>query len=128
MIQDAIRQAQQMHRKNIEATYDETCCIYEYQNKKNIKTNLTESKPVLVAENVPCHRSYSSIPTAYENEAATNRKQTIKLFLAPEIVIKAGSKITVTRNGDTQEYSRSGEPAIYASHQEINLELFRGWA
>ena len=55
-------------------------------------------------------------------------KQTIKLYIYPDINIKNGSKIIVTQNGKKQEYKNSGEPARYETHQEIMLELFKGWA
>ena len=54
--------------------------------------------------------------------------QGTKLFIAPEIKVKPGSKIVVEQNGVTTEYSASGVPAVYPSHVEIKLELFRGWA
>ena len=54
--------------------------------------------------------------------------QIAKVFLAPEIKVKPGSKLSVTQNGVTTEYKSSGEPAFYSTHQEIVLELFKGWA
>ncbi|MGO0854089.1 hypothetical protein ACTPDQ_21135, partial [Clostridioides difficile] len=52
--------------------------------------------------------------------------QTIKLFISPNINIKAGSKLIITtQNNITKEYIRSGESAIYPNHQEIILELFK---
>ncbi|HBG5847838.1 TPA: hypothetical protein OUL20_003776, partial [Clostridioides difficile] len=53
-------------------------------------------------------------------------EQKIKLFISPDIEIKAGSKLIITnQNNITKEYIRSGEPAIYPNHQEIILELFK---
>ncbi|HBG1494195.1 TPA: hypothetical protein KPH48_002465, partial [Clostridioides difficile] len=46
---------------------------------------------------------------------------TIKLFISPDIEIKAGSKLII----NDKEYVRSGESAIYPNHQEIILELFK---
>ncbi|TQX27951.1 hypothetical protein D1N55_18600, partial [Clostridioides difficile] len=46
-------------------------------------------------------------------------EQTIKLFISPDIEIKAGSKLII----NDKEYVRSGESAIYPNHQEIVLEL-----
>ncbi|MDD3020945.1 MAG: hypothetical protein PHX61_08225 [Alphaproteobacteria bacterium] len=54
--------------------------------------------------------------------------QSVKLFCDPALEIPAGSKISITHAGRTVDYSRSGEPGIYTDHQEIPLELFRGWA
>ncbi|HDF5622307.1 TPA: hypothetical protein PC346_003842, partial [Clostridioides difficile] len=50
--------------------------------------------------------------------------QTIKLFISPNIEVKAGSKLIITnQNNVTKEYVRSGESAIYPNHQEVILEL-----
>ena len=51
----------------------------------------------------------------------------MKLFISPDVLIKAGSKIIVTQHGRTTEYSNSGVPAVYPTHQEIMLTLFEGW-
>ena len=52
----------------------------------------------------------------------------IKLFLSPDIRVKAGCRISVTQNGITQEYKNSGETAMYRHHQEIVLEKLERWA
>ena len=49
----------------------------------------------------------------------------MKLFLAPEWQVPAGSKITVTGRGGERVYCRSGEAAVYGSHQEIPLALWK---
>jgi hypothetical protein len=49
-------------------------------------------------------------------------------LIAPEIHVKPGSKLTITQNGVTTEYKNSGEPALFDTHQEIILELFKGWS
>jgi len=54
--------------------------------------------------------------------------QSVKLFISPGVVIKEGSKITVSREGMEFVYASSGVPALYPTHQEIMLELFKGWA
>ena len=54
--------------------------------------------------------------------------QSVTLYIDPSVDIPEGSKITVTQNGVTRDYERSGRPAVYSCHQEIPLELFKGWA
>ena len=61
-------------------------------------------------------------------DTAASVTQGLKLFLAPEIRVKPGSKVIVTQNGITGAYSASGEPAVYSTHQEIVLELSGRWA
>jgi hypothetical protein len=114
-------------RKAIESMYDGTCTITEYQEytKENKSTGHHE---VVVLEGQPCRLSFSSFPNTNQTDTAAQLVQTIKIFLAPEIRVQAGSKLTVTQNGVTTEYKSSGEPALYQTHQEIMLELFKGWA
>lgn len=59
--------------------------------------------------------------------------QQVKLFLSSQIKVNAGSKLIVTQKYDSREdlvteFSSSGVPAVYSSHQEISLELFERWA
>lgn len=114
-------------RKGIESLYSGICTITEHQ--KYLKENKsTGFKDVVVLENQPCRLSFEKITSTNQTESASSLIQTTKLFIAPEIQIKPGSKITVTQNGVTTEYKRTGEPAIYETHQEIILELFKGWS
>ena len=114
-------------RKAIESMYDGICTITEY--KEYIKPNKsTGYHEVVVLEEQPCRLSFSSSPNTNQTETAAQLVQTIKLFLAPEIRVQAGSKVTVTQNGVITEYKSSGEPSLYQTHQEIMLELFKGWA
>ena len=114
-------------RKAIETLYKGTCDVTEYQEytKENKSVGHQE---VVVLEGQPCRLSFSSSPTTSQTDTAAQLVQEIKLFLAPDVVVKAGSKVTVTQNGATTVYKSSGEPALYDTHQEIMLELFKGWA
>lgn len=128
MIQDAILQAQRMHRKMIEGAYDGSCSVYERQPVFDPDTKVTGSMEVEVFHDEPCHISFSSVPATAKGETAAAVQQAIKLFLAPEKEIRPGSKIVVSQQGRTGTYSRSGKAAVYSSHQEIVLELFEGYA
>lgn len=114
-------------RKAIEMTYDGKCTITEHQKvqKPNKSTGFQD---VVVLSDQPCKLSFSKITNTSQGETAAMVIQTAKVLLAPEIQIKTGSKLTVTQNGVTTEYSKSGEPAIYSTHQEVVLELFKGWS
>ena len=107
--------------------YDGTCTVTEYQEyiKENKSTGHHE---VVILEGQPCRLSFSSSPNTNQTESAAQLVQTIKVFLAPDVRVQAGSKLTITQNGVTTEYKSSGEPALYQTHQEIMLELFKGWA
>ena len=71
---------------------------------------------------------FRSISSASDGEENAKVTQIIELFIAPEISIKPGSKIIVTQNGETVTYTRSGEAAKYETHQQIILDLWKGWA
>lgn len=95
---------------------------------KDPDTKVTRQEEVLVQEGIPCHLSYSSAVPAAGSSTAASVVQSIKLFLAPEPVIPPGSRIEVTQQGRTENYDQSGQAAVYSSHQEILLELWREYA
>jgi len=114
-------------RMAIESTYIGTCEIIEYQSyvKSN---NTTGFQEVIVLENQPCKLSHSSATSTKETVNVAAIGQVIKLFISPDITIKPGSKITVTQNDKTSVYEQTGESNMYNTHQEITLELFKGWS
>ena len=114
-------------RKAIESRYNGLCNVYEYESVKDDVTKITSQKEVAVLENQPCKLSFESI-SATDSNGAPVKSMSAKLFISPDVKIKAGSKIVVTQNGETTEYSNSGSPAIYSNHQEIMLELFDKYA
>lgn len=117
-----------MHRKAIESQYRGTCDIYEYKTVKNPETKISSKEPVLVNEKIPCKLSYENISVVGDSNGAAQKAIVAKLFIAPEVEVKAGSKIIVTQDGITKEFAKSGEPGIFPSHQEIMLNLFERWA
>lgn len=125
---EAIKKAQAAARKAQEKLYDGICTITEYRKVKDEKTKLCSMKEVVALEGQPCRISFSKISQVVQNEVAASTTQGIKLFLSPDVIIQPGSKITVTQNGVTTDYISSGVPAVYATHQEIMLELFERWA
>lgn len=123
MFNKALEMAEKQHRKAIEMTYNCTCTVKEYKSVKDPVTKVTSKRDVQVLENQPCSISYSSVKSTNQTETNATVQQVIKLFIAPEITIKEGSKIFVTHEGRTTEFKHSGKPAIYSSHQEIILEM-----
>lgn len=118
-----------LHRKVIELMYEDILTVTEYVKSKNAKTKLMESQEVVVLEQHPCKLSYENIVQASGSESATHIEQTIKVFMAPEIEVKEGSKLTITtKAGITKDFVQSGIPAIYPTHQEIMLKAFERWA
>jgi hypothetical protein len=114
-------------RKAIESHYIGTCTITEHQKVKK-ENKSTGFQDVIVLENQPCKLSYEKVTNTNQTESAAALIQTAKLFIAPDIQIKPGSKLTITQNERTIDFKNSGEPAVYQTHQEIVLELFKGWS
>lgn len=114
------------HRKAIESIYDSKCDIIELQPK--VVKNITKNEEVEVFSNQACRVSFEDIYINTQTETEAKKVQKIKLFIAPELNVKPGSKIIVTGRGRKTEYKNSGEPAVYDTHQEIMLELWKGWA
>ena len=108
-------------RKAIESQYTGVCTVIEYGKVRDEESKITHHGEVVALDRQPCKLSF-------EKTAAVVQTDTAKLFIAPEVMVKPGSKIIVEQNGRVGEYLASGEPAVYSSHQEIALELFRGWA
>jgi hypothetical protein len=115
-------------RKAIESLYLGRCSAYEYRSVTDPVTKIAEPGEVPVLAEQPCRLSFKTISSASSDNGAAPVTQIVKLFIAPEIIIKPGSKITVTQNGVTADYQSSGQPAVYSGHQEIILKLFAGWA
>ena len=61
-------------------------------------------------------------------DAAVAAAQAVKLFLQPDIVVPAGSKIVVRRGVHEMAYARTGRPAVFEGHQEVRMERFTRWA
>ncbi len=110
----------------LEWMYQDTCTIIEHQKVKN-EDGSTTFKDVVVLEDEKCRLSYKTDLIAGNTESASPLKEDIELFISPDIEIKPGSKLMITHLGVTTEFKRSGEPARYNTHQEIHLELFKGW-
>lgn len=114
-------------RASIESLYEDRCTIYELAATQNPETKITSQAEQMIATDQPCRLSYQKLSVAQESPPGAVIEQTIKLFLAPEITVKPGSKIAVTRNGSIMQFVSSGMPAVYLTHQEILLQA-QGWA
>lgn len=124
----AIRLARKCHKKAIEQLYEDRCTVIQYQSVRDEQTKQTHKQEVVVLTEEACKLSFRSVSKTQDTNNVSEVRQEIKLFLAPHIEIKAGSKILVTRNGNTTAYRSSGVPNMFFTHQEIALELFERWA
>ncbi|MFY0520915.1 hypothetical protein ACOMCU_24290 [Lysinibacillus sp. UGB7] len=99
-----------------------------WQEVEDSITHATTHKEVMLFTNQKCKLSFEKQTSTTPTGGPALIAQTTKLFIAPELDIPAGSKIIVTQHSKTTEYARSGEPAIYTDHQEIQLELFERYS
>lgn len=114
-------------RKTIESTYIGLCDIIEI--KEVVDTDGSNTfKGVTTYIDVPCRLSFEKNQATSINDNVTEVSQNTKLFIAPEVNVKSSSKIIVKQNGVTNSYKNSSQPAIYNTHQEINLELLQEYS
>lgn len=114
-------------RKAFEEQYTDLCTVTFYGKITDPETHETYTGEITTGMEYPCRLSFEQgAPTGDGKNASLT--QGIKLFLAPEVEIQPGSKLTVIRQGQATEYKNSGKPALYPSHQEVKLELLQEWA
>ena len=115
-------------RAAIEKLYIGTLTVTELRSVTDEKTKLTDQEPVVTLTGQPCRLSTESSSAASVSDHVTKVSQSLKVFLSPDVQVPPGSKLTITQNGVTIDYALSGPPAIYATHQEVPVELFREYA
>lgn len=115
-------------RKAVELLYKGLCTVKVWQDVEDPITHATKHDEVTLFTDQKCKLSYGNQTSTTPTVGPAEITQTIKLFIAPELDIPAGSKIIVTQHGKTVEYTRSGESAVFMDHQEIQLELFERYA
>lgn len=117
------------HAKAVKSLWNGVCTVTVRNNGCTDETTgrvIPVETPLYTDE--PCRISFGTVNETVSENSAEKVVQSIKLFISRAIVIPPGSKITVTQNGVTAVYAQSGKPAVYATHQEIPLTLFKGWA
>ncbi|MFB4326404.1 ABC transporter ATP-binding protein [Priestia sp. BR_2] len=117
------------HRRQIERLYQDRATINRHTEIKDPVTRETKQVLQPLYENQPCMLSQTGLPKNGQTEDANNLEYDAKLFIAPELEIKQGDVISVTRKatGRVETYA-AGEPfPPYPSHQEINLTA-KDWA
>lgn len=114
------------HRRAIEKMYTDRATIYRYQPVKDPVTKETKSVPQPVYVDQPCRISQSGLPTNNQTEAQNEIRYETKLFIAPELDIRQGDLLEVTRGTVTRKYT-AGEPFPYSTHQEVSIQR-KDWA
>lgn len=103
--------------------WTDRCTVTVRQERQNPINKQTEFVDVIVLADEPCRVSFERIPATSPDNGTVIVSQAVKLFLRPDVDIPPGSTFVVARQGRTETYVSSGQPAIYPSHQEIALKL-----
>ena len=104
-------------RAAIETLYDAVCTIS--RSTAVSENNIARVYEKVVAENVPCGLSDGSDSSAQAEANFIAREK--RLFVAPEVDIRAGDTVSVTAYGRTESFEVVGIPAVYATHQQVRL-------
>ena len=106
--------------------YTGSATVYNYRYTKD-EHGVDGKSEYIVLTGIPCRLSYDrKSPT--EQDEAGNEVQDITMFCDPEYDIPAGSKIVITQAGAVRKFQCSSPPAVYESHQEVELTVYRGRA
>ena len=116
------------YKKAVQSLWDGKATITVREGVLNEANGRTEPVERVLVTEEPCRISHTTVKATEPSEEAAVVAQSVTLYIDPSVDIPEGSKITVTQKGVTRDYERSGTPAVYTVHQEVPLELFRGWA
>lgn len=113
-------------RNAMQSLWVDTFDLFEQKAVKQANFS-TDFQEVKVLENIPCKLSFSSTSTVTpSNDGQTySITQNIKLFCDLDVDINAGSKIIIKSQGKEFTYCKSGEPSVFATHQEVVLTVFK---
>ncbi len=107
------------YRLALERTYTDRVTV---QRVEKVKVNgETKQRTVVVYTDQPCRISQKTLGTNDQTESVNHIAYETKLFAAPELEIKQGDTLTVTRGQLTRTYT-AGEPFMHESHQEISIQ------
>lgn len=116
------------YKKAVQSLWKGKATITVLDGALNPANGRTEPVERVTASEQPCRISFATVKSTEPDEEAARVLQTVTLYIDPSVEIPEGSKITVTQNGVTGDYGRSGKAAVYTCHQEVPLELWEGWA
>ena len=109
------------HRRAIERMYTDRATIYRHQPVKDPETKTTKLVPQPVYTDQPCRISQRALGQNNQTEAQNEIRYETKLFIAPEVEIRQGDLLEVTRGTVTRRYT-AGEPFLYSTHQEVSIQ------
>lgn len=109
------------YRQQLETMYNDRVTVQ--RSEKTKKPNGATGAMVwkVIYQDAPCFISQTGLAANTQTDTTNDIDYSAKLFISPEVGMQQGDKLTVTREGLTREYT-AGEPFIYPTHQEVNLE------
>lgn len=116
------------YKKAVQSLWTGLATITVREGVLNPANGRTEPVERVTATAQPCRISHQTVKSTEPTQEAALVAQTVTLYIDPSVDIPEGSKVTVTQNGVTCDYERSGKAAVYSTHQEVPLELFKEWA
>lgn len=120
----ALAKVRSRARSLVEQLYEDRCTVIAYGKVKDPVAKITAQAETVACMDQPCRLSFALSPAAEQTDFAAGIAQSAVLLIAPEITIRPGSKIVVTREGRTESYAESGPAKVYPTHQEIALALY----
>lgn len=95
-----------------------TECTDEY-------SGLTHQERIFVADEIPCRLSINGYPSISSFSTHKESNSSLKIFTAPEVDLREGDLVRVTRyarlqDTESQEFLLiAGKPLLYDSHKEV---------
>ncbi|SBV94338.1 conserved hypothetical protein [uncultured Eubacteriales bacterium] len=109
-----------IERAAIEATYEDKAAVLRVQDVQD--GSLTRQEETTVYQAVSCGLSRGGGDSSGQTAMQNNIDYDATLFLAPELDIRPGDRVEVTRFGVMHSFSVEGRTAVYATHQEARLK------
>ena len=110
--------------KEIESLYTGRASVYDAVYTDNGHGAKVRTDDELIYDQIPCRLSYDT-KASNAQDIYGDISQSIVMYCNPKYDISPGAKIVITQAGSTQEYECAGLKAMYVSHQEIKLDVFR---
>lgn len=116
-------------QKAVGSLFEDVCTVYEQTETVDEHTHRSRKTERETYADIPCRLSFSGIAPAQAGEGNNTIVQSVKLFTAPDIMIRPGSRIRVVRaTGAVSNWKNSGIPASYQTHCEYMLEPLENYA
>ncbi len=96
-----------------------TCEVYELIESED--GGITSTTWEKVAGNIACHLSFNKAENTTQTETVNTDTKTATLFVAPNVVIKKGSKVHIVQHDAEYTFYATGEPSTYPTHKEIGV-------